>query len=235
MPPPPTSEDDRHEHLRALISTGLVEPLPRDLADQVDAHLASCVLCREHRESLRGVASLLTPATPLPPGLEDRIVSAATASTASRAVEGWHHLSARLARPTSGQSFLPALGAGICALLIVAVVVLTGRGDVIPAGTLGATEVVDVTGITGVSADAAVVAHTWGTEVQLRIEGLTDQRPHRVILRVDGTDVDAGSFLGTDVTITCRMTAAILRADVDALVILSPDGTPVLEGPLDPV
>jgi len=91
-----------------------------------------------------------------------------------------------------------------------------------PPGTLGAVEDVALDGgpgaVDGARIDAALVAHTWGTETVLEIEGLPVGEGYDVVLiGPDGQEYDSGSFLASAVTIDCRMNAAVMRADVERL------------------
>lgn len=96
-----------------------------------------------------------------------------------------------------------------------------------PPGTLGAVEDVQLQGSpTGTTIDAALIAHTWGTETVLAIDGLPVGESYEVVLvRTDGTELDSGTFLGAAQTVTCRMNAAVLRGEVAALQIRSTAGT----------
>lgn len=96
-----------------------------------------------------------------------------------------------------------------------------------PPGTLGAVEDVQLQGSpTGTTIDATLIAHTWGTETVLAIDGLPVGESYEVVLvRTDGTELDSGTFLGAAQTVTCRMNAAVLRGEVAALQIRSTAGT----------
>ncbi|MBY4227794.1 anti-sigma factor [Rhodococcus fascians] len=100
-------------------------------------------------------------------------------------------------------------------------VVVTG-----PPGTLGAYEKISFTtsGPT-VDVEGGLVAHTWGTETVLEMDGISDGGPYDVVL-VDRSGVDrpSGTFLGSTVTIECRMNAAVLRGDVAEIEIRGSDG-----------
>ncbi|MBY6539734.1 hypothetical protein HQ325_13735 [Rhodococcus sp. BP-349] len=95
-----------------------------------------------------------------------------------------------------------------------------------PPGELGAFETVDFTETApDVSVDGGVVAHTWGTETVLEMEGVPRNAAFEVVL-VDraGADRSSGSFLGSAVTIDCRMNAAVLRPDVAEIEIRAAGG-----------
>ncbi|OZE79748.1 hypothetical protein CH305_14625 [Rhodococcus sp. 15-649-2-2] len=96
-----------------------------------------------------------------------------------------------------------------------------------PPGTLGAYEqVAFITSVPNVDIEGGLVAHTWGTETVLDMDGISDRGPYEVVL-VDrsGTELTSGTFLGSDVTIECRMNAAVLRGDVTEIEIRSSDGS----------
>lgn len=98
-----------------------------------------------------------------------------------------------------------------------------------PPGTLGAVEpVAFAPDEDAADVDASLVAHTWGTEAVLRVEGLPAEESFDVFfVDEDGTEVNAGAFLGSRVTIDCRLNAAVLREDVRELRIQRADGTVV--------
>ncbi|OZC97496.1 hypothetical protein CH275_25590 [Rhodococcus sp. 06-235-1A] len=96
-----------------------------------------------------------------------------------------------------------------------------------PPGTLGAYEqVAFTTSVPSVDIEGGLVAHTWGTETILEMDGISGRGPYEVVL-VDrsGTELPSGTFLGSDITIECRMNAAVLRGDVTEIEIRSSDGS----------
>ncbi|WP_285184345.1 hypothetical protein [Rhodococcus sp. MEB041] len=95
-----------------------------------------------------------------------------------------------------------------------------------PPGELGAFEAIDFTETApDVSVDGGLVAHTWGTETVLEMQGVPQNAAFEVVL-VDrtGADRSSGSFLGSSVTIDCRMNAAVLRPDVAEIEIRAASG-----------
>lgn len=98
-----------------------------------------------------------------------------------------------------------------------------------PPGTLGALEDVSFEEpADGVRIDGTLVAHTWGTETVLEIDGLPAGEGYAVVLiGADGQEYDSGTFFGSDVVIDCSMNAAVMRADVDRLEIRQDDGAVV--------
>lgn len=95
-----------------------------------------------------------------------------------------------------------------------------------PPGTLGALEEVAFDGAPeSVDIDGALVAHTWGTETVLTVEGLDAGAAFTVVvIGEDGDEFESGTFLGSTVPIDCRLNAAVLREDVAAVAIRSIDG-----------
>ncbi|SDH88532.1 hypothetical protein [Agrococcus jejuensis] len=95
-----------------------------------------------------------------------------------------------------------------------------------PPGTLGAVEDVAFVGApAGLAITGALVAHTWGTETVLTIDGLPAGEAFTVVVvGEDGTEYESGAMLGSDVTIDCRLNAAVLREDVAAVEIRAASG-----------
>lgn len=82
------------------------------------------------------------------------------------------------------------------------------------------TEAVALDGVPdGVTADARLINHTWGTELLLDVRGLPPERTYDVVyLDRGGRPTRAGSFRSVaDVLMVCRFNAASLRADVGAI------------------
>ncbi|WP_144719041.1 hypothetical protein [Agrococcus jejuensis] len=98
-----------------------------------------------------------------------------------------------------------------------------------PPGTLGAVEdVAFVDAPAGLAITGALVAHTWGTETVLTIDGLpTGEAFTVVVVGEDGTEYASGAMLGSDVTIDCRLNAAVLREDVAAVEIRAASGAEI--------
>jgi hypothetical protein len=231
MTPHPTGPAD-HDGWQDLIAAGLHDPLDAGPQQDLDRHLAACPACRRHHDELQSVLGHLTAAVPAPAHLEERIVAAATRTPLRRLTD---RLTSRLTSatgPATGPRTPLLTGTAVAALLLIAVVVLTGRTGGPAPGTPGAEEVVQVSGPGALGAEVAVVTHTWGTEVVLALQGFTDPRPHQVVLLTDDGPVAAGSFLGTDVTITCRMNAAVPRGSVRGIEVIDPGGAMVVSGVL---
>lgn len=99
-----------------------------------------------------------------------------------------------------------------------------------PPGTLGALEEVTFSQPpAGISIAGALVAHTWGTETVLEMDGFEIGESFEVILvSGGGQEFSSGTFLGAEETVTCRMNAAVLREDVSELQIRDTGGSVVV-------
>lgn len=127
--------------------------------------------------------------------------------------------------------YVPAAAAGLVAgVAITAGAFLLGdRPPSGPPGTLGAVEGIELVGEpTGVEVDGSLIAHTWGTETVLEVDGLETGESYVLVLVSDsGDEYDSGTFLGSEVTIECRMNAAVMRHEVDRLEIRHENGAVV--------
>ncbi len=212
------------------LSTAEAQELERLLKAEPDA--------RRELDELRATVAMLPPAgsgvqfeAAPSPGLEERVAAAVGGPPAPTV----------LVPPAAAhRSRTWVLVAAAAALVIVAGLggwavgqrepsVPTG-----PPGTLGATEPISFTGEPrGVEIDASIVAHTWGTETVMTIEGL-EQGTYTVQVRgTDGESVDSGTFIAPRQGITgCRMIAALLREEADAIVVSDSDGGVVMRSQL---
>ena len=88
----------------------------------------------------------------------------------------------------------------------------------------------------GVDVEGDVVAHTWGTETVLSIDGLPAGDAFTVVV-VDarGGEHASGSMLGSAVRIDCRLNADVLRADAASVEIRDAAGDRVAVAELPPV
>ncbi|MBE0010408.1 MULTISPECIES: hypothetical protein [unclassified Arthrobacter] len=190
----------------------------------------------------------------LPPGLASRVFAATSGDSTDHAVPtrpsttadpqliGSRPAGRRLGgtRPTNGRraprSRVAFLGLAAAGLLILgglggsAVSALLQAPPEGPPGALGAVEEVTFPTIPdGTSFDAALVAHTWGTETVLEVDGLAEGEIFEVILvSEDGAELTSGTFFGAEQTITCRMNAALMREDVSQLQIRDASGSVVV-------
>ncbi|WP_186307687.1 hypothetical protein [Microbacterium sp. 1.5R] len=102
-----------------------------------------------------------------------------------------------------------------------------------PPGTLGAYEPLIVTESAGIDVDADLVAHTWGTEAVLDLDGLTAGETYRVVfVGEDGTEFPAGEMRGSEVPIHCRLNAAVLREQTVRLEVRSEESAVIASADL---
>ncbi|NJC21810.1 hypothetical protein BJ994_000886 [Arthrobacter pigmenti] len=233
-----TNEQARREELMGAALAGELTEAERREFDRACA--ADPRLRREY-QALQGVAERLDRSElvwtdqDLPPGLAGRVF-AATTEKPERAGDGHGVPAARHA--TDGDHVPPPTShrhrrrrvalmstAAAASLLVVGALGGIAINNALqappggPPGTLGAVEDVDFSRVQqGASFDASLVAHTWGTETVLEVDGLTVGDSYEVVLvSEDGRDLTSGTFFGSEQTVTCRMNAAVMREDVSAL------------------
>lgn len=208
----------RHEDTAALLGPAALGLLTSREQQQLDAHLAGCASCREELAALTGVASRLG----------DLDADAALAGPAAEVADAVLLRVARERRRAQRLQGLVAAAASVAVLL----------AGLVTAGTLGRDDVpreaVAVSTTGQVEASAALVAHTWGVEIQLVAAGLAAGQPYTVeITTARGDVVAAGAFLGVGAkTLTCSLNASVLREDARAFVVLDSQGTQVLSADL---
>ena len=198
-------DKNEHEALRIDLGAYILGGLEPDEVARLEEHLGSCAACRSELDELRPTAALLgqlrTGGIPVavPTGLDER-VAAALETERTRALRTRWLRSAGLAA---------AAGAAAAAVLVVGLAV-TGPEEAPPPPLEAVAVTVPGPGIT---ADADIVAHTWGVEVKLAGSGFAEGRRYRVaVLSTDGTRHPAGEFVGTgDRPMLCNLSSAVLR------------------------
>ena len=88
----------------------------------------------------------------------------------------------------------------------------------------------------GVRTEAALINHTWGTELLLDVEGLPSGQVYKVdyLSALDPKAAEAGSFRSVaDTLMRCRFNAAVLRADITGVLVTDPLGAEVLRAELN--
>ena len=217
----------RHRELLGAYALGLLDDAE---AAELGRHLEGCEACRAEASELRAVAALLPEAehgvaTDPPPYLEDRVVDAvlpgARRARRERGGRGWA---------------IGGLAAAAIVLVAVGLSLFSGGAFEGPPG-LGEEEPIAFSGAPeGVSTEAAVVAHTWGTEVLLQIEGLEAGEVYAVrVGRSGGGSAPAGTFVGTGAEpVECALNGAVLRQDVRAVFVMDDSGEVVLRSELEP-
>jgi hypothetical protein len=169
---------------RERIGALVLGQLPEEERFATEAHLDGCPACRAEAEALAPVASLLeradpgrlVPAPGPPPRLGERIVRRI-------AVE-------RLAKRRRRTRLRVGLTAAAAAAAAAAVITLVGADQSTPAETVAFRSLPR-----GASAEAALAARPWGSEVSVQVHGFRPGTLCRVWLRrADGKQVSAGSF-----------------------------------------
>lgn len=227
--------DDSSTRREELIVAALAGELTGDDEREFAALSAADPTMLADLEEIRGTADLISQSgirwqeTLASPDLGERIVAAASPPTV-------HSLDLRRShRDRQRRRFRPLIAAATIALILGGAVggqgvrALFDRSVDGPPGTLGATEQVSFAKApAGTEIKAALVAHTWGTETILDIDGFKPGETFEVIL-VDreGRSVGSGTFYGSKVTVSCRMNAAIMRADIKAVQIKGENGKPI--------
>ncbi len=192
----------------------------RDLA--IRSHLTGCPACSAEVAELRPVAAVLSAANPdrlsvpagPPPELLDRILDHVDTPALRRARHRWSWPSA-------------LAGAAAAAAVAAVLAVVTPLGSTAPPGrgpSPAPREAVSFAVVpAGAQVDANLVAHTWGTEIELVARGLAPGRTYTVtFIRSDGSRVPAGTFLGVaDRPVRCDLNAALLRKDATSVVVTS--------------
>lgn len=103
-----------------------------------------------------------------------------------------------------------------------------------PPGTYGAVEPVTFTAAPdSVDVEGALIAHTWGTETVLEIDGMPVGENFTVVLVSEaGQEFESGAFIGSEVPVECRLNAAVMRDEVVRVEIVDPNGERVMSADL---
>jgi hypothetical protein len=225
-----TTRDPDHDKLRHDLGAHLLGALPPEEAAAVEAHLATCAGCRAERDDLLPAASALgelkagspavpAAAEPAPAGLDALVLGRIERERARETRLAW-----------ARRGGLAAVAGAAAALVLVAGLAVT-RDDPEPAATPPPMEQVDVAAYDDdVTADAALVNHTWGVEVKLTATGFDDGRAYQVVVvGTDGRRYPAGAFVGTGSrTMLCNLNSAVLRPDAGGFEVRTGQGDVVV-------
>jgi hypothetical protein len=226
---------DEHRTLREQLGAYALGQLDADARVAVRAHLDGCPACRAELAEIAPLADLLRRVDPdrltdqaAPPAhLGEQVVRRVRAQDADRDSRQRQPASRRRAWALAAAAALVAgiVGIGVGALLDGG----DEPGDV-PLEPVVVSELVE-----GVDASAELIAHTWGTEIQLEAEGLVDGASYQaVISRADGTQVPAGTFIGTGADrMRCNLNAALLRDQATGFTVTASDGQAVITSTFD--
>jgi predicted anti-sigma-YlaC factor YlaD len=214
-----------HEALRELLGAYVLGQLDPPTRAAVSAHLPSCAGCRAEVAELGPVVAALQRLDPtVPPDVNppEHLVD--------QVIEHIHQRQRFAARRARWRR----AGAGV--LVAASLTGAFGLGSWFT-GTRGGPPVIDVplkVAAAGVSADAGLVRHTWGTELKLEATGLTEGASYTVqFVGDDGARVGAGSFLGTGAKpVVCSVNAAIALDAASELRITDAAGALVLDADL---
>jgi hypothetical protein len=222
-----SAEHRRYRELLGAYVSGQLEDAEE--VAQLRRHLEGCASCQVDEEEMRAVVVLLSAAPAAnvepvepdpPPNLEDRIVNAVYPD---RRRGSWGLVTGSLA--AAAAIFVTAIG--------LTVFLRTEQGP--PA--LGEVEQISFTEAPkGVSTESAVVAHTWGTEVRLEVEGLEPGEVYTVEIEPqEGGSVSAGTFVAVeDKVVECRLNGAVLRQNAQAISVRNAANREVLRSELEP-
>ncbi len=224
--------DRDHRRYRELLGAYALGQLDEPESSELRRHLEDCAECRAEEAGLRAVVAAL-PAGPVSepspmeaepsPGLEDRILGATDAGEDRR-------------RARRG---FAAAGLAAAAVLVVTLAVAVFADLPLDTGEPGLGDVEEISFSVAPedgAVDGAVVAHTWGTEVILEMEGLEDGEFYTVAVEPeDGEPVSAGTFIGdADLPVECVLNGAVLREDARAVSVTDSEGNVVLRSELEP-
>jgi Putative zinc-finger len=209
-----------------MLGAFVLDQLDEPERSSVRAHVDGCPGCQAEVSELAPLAPALQGVDPArlstlpspPPELGDQVLAAIRSSR-----RGANNR--RLAKR------------GAAALLLAAVIVgafFLGLRMAPVAPTTAAPPVEELSvrlAVPGVQADAGLVKHTWGTELRLEATGLRDGGAYTVTFtRDDGTQVPAGTFLGTGGNpLRCSLNAAVPLADTAGVTVTDAAGALVLD------
>ena len=220
-----------HRRLRELLGAYVLDQLDADETDVVRAHLAGCAECRAEVAGLQPMAAALHDLAPsygldpapagsavAPPDLGDQVLQTVRRRRRAAAHRArWRRAAGAV---LVAASVATAFGVGSW---------FTGPRTDPPVIAVALN--LDQPGLT---ADAGLVRHTWGTELKLEARGLTAGGTYAVtFVRDDGQRVSGGSFLGTGADpVRCSVNAALPVDDATELMITDASGALVMDARL---
>ncbi len=214
-----------HQELREQLGAYVLGQLDLAARTALETHLASCASCRAEVVELQPVVAMLDVLGPapsagpaLPPELEDRVLD-----------EVGRRRRATLRR----RGVRRALGSVLVAASVAAAFG-AGTWYAGPRNNPPVIPVVMTLDQPGLTVDAGLVRHTWGTELKLEATGLREGQSYDVtFLAGDGSRVSAGSFLGTGAQpVRCSVNAAIPVDDATRVEVTDPRGQLVMDANL---
>jgi hypothetical protein len=182
---------DDHRDWKLSLGAYALGDLPPDERAAVAAHLEGCEECRAELRSLEGVAALLPLADP---ALVEQPAARPPADLGARIEAQIAAESAREGRVKRRRRFRLGVGgavatAAVAAVLAIAILPL-GGGESSPAQEVNFASLPK-----GVSIDATLEPHAFGTEIEMYVSGVRSGTLCRVFLRdAKGRTYSAGSF-----------------------------------------
>lgn len=223
------TDDENRRRLRELLGARLLGDIEPEENAELDNLLERFPELRREEAELRAVANLLgEPGSRRdenpepPPGLREKVVEEVFRGGDRR----------RMKAPL-------AAAAAVAAVVLVGVVAVLVAGLPNSGGVpgLGDEEPISFASVPqGVTvSDASVVAHTWGTEVFIKVAGLEDGEVYTIeVESEDGSSESAGTMIGVgENEIDCALNAAILRQNAESITISDSSGGVVLRSDLE--
>lgn len=214
---------DEHRALRELLGAFVLGRLSSAEIIAVQAHLDGCPDCRAELAEIAPLAAALRDVDP------DRVISAAEppAELGDRILGSVREGN----RARRRRTLLQRAGSGLVAAAVLVGVFFIGLSRAPVPSTPPVVPLTVVVNVAGVSADAGLVKHTWGTELKLQASGLTAGGAYTVtFLRADGTSVSGGTFLGTgENPLNCSLNAALPLDETTEVLVNDAAGAVVLD------
>ncbi len=215
-----------HRNIREDLGAYALGQLSGDRWREVHEHLARCAACRAELDEIAPVAGLLgvtrdrlrpddlASDPPSAPPLPDELIAQVRADAQVVPVR------------RNSRWLLAAAAVGV---------VLAGGLGFVAGGTGGPDVPMENVAVRALDpaivAEADLVAHTWGMEVQLTATGFSPGAAYVVTVTDDaGRVVGAGEFIGTgDGQMRCNLNSSVLRADASLVQVTASDGEVVLD------
>ena len=194
-----------HKRFEGDIGAFLLGALTADEHDAFERHVATCHVCQDELERLRGAADALPRAVEQfepPPSLKAAIMEQVQAEAPAAAPVPRRSLAERLGLAGGMPRLSPALAAGVCALVVLVgaagygIAELRGGGGGEPARTVEAA--VDATRIG--DARATLVVPDEGGDAQLRVAAMPQPRPGQIyeVWYQRGDRIEPGPLFSVD-------------------------------------
>lgn len=215
---------EEHRYWKEMLGAYVMGDLEDEQRSALEAHIEGCAECRAEVEELRPVVEALSSVVepdfiaPETPGTERPPEDLMDKTLAQIQEDRLRERSRRRRR---------AAIIGVAAAAVIAVISFAGvfGGSLISEEP--PQETVAISGEPeGIEAEASLIAHTWGTETILTVEGLEAGENYTVALkRKDGSSAPSGTLIGTgDAPIECELNAAVLRENAEGLEVRRQNG-----------